>query len=53
MAPLLGLVGAGVGVALIPKNFAGTQSVAKIVAIRAPHCVRTIWAPRRPTKTGC
>jgi DNA-binding transcriptional LysR family regulator len=42
VAPLLGLVGAGVGVALVPRTFAETQSVAKPLAVGSPHCSRTV-----------
>jgi len=42
VATLVGLVGAGFGVALIPRNVAESQSIAKAIRIRSPRCYRRI-----------
>ena len=39
---LVGLIGAGFGVALIPRNVAESQSIAKAIRIRNPRCYRRI-----------
>jgi DNA-binding transcriptional LysR family regulator len=42
LAPLVGLVGAGVGVALVPRSFAESQSVAKYVRLDSEDPTRVL-----------
>jgi DNA-binding transcriptional LysR family regulator len=54
LAPLLGLVGAGIGVALVPKSYAESQRIAKYVRISTPACSRVIgisWNEARFSKS--